>query len=377
MRVTRATVGSGLAALVVGIAVVVATASPAAAHGAGGLQPTDYVTEVAGLTPVLAGVEVRAVDLGSKIELRNTGRDAVTILGYDDEPYLRVTRTGVFENARSPAVFFNRGPTITGRLPASYDATTTPEWRKISDGNVARWHDHRAHWMGRSDPPMVERDRSRPHVVMPNWEVPVRVAGRSAMITGDATWIPPPSPWPWVLGAVALAAIVIALGRTRAWARVVTAALAVLLVSEAIHIVGGWGATTSSLLAKLGAGVYSIAGLVIGVVALIWLVRRDPRDATPIVLIAALFLFIAGGLADVTSLTRSQLPTTLAPWLARLTVITALGLGFGLMVTAALRLRPTARRAPDRTLRRPRSTRSVARRDTREPACDAGPWTGT
>jgi hypothetical protein len=142
-----------------------------------------------------------------------------------------------------------------------------------------------------------------------------------------------------------MAAIVIAFGRTRMWARVLTIAMGVLLISEAVHLVGGWGATTSGFLAKLGAGVYSIAGWVIGLVALIWLLRRDPRDATPIVLIAALFLFIAGGLADVRSLTRSQLPTTLAPWLARLTVITALGLGLGLMVTAALRLRPPPRSA--------------------------------
>ena len=341
--------------MLVGIALVIATASPAAAHGAGGLQPTDYVTEVDAVTPALPGVQVRSVDLGSKIELRNDGREPVTVLGYDDEPYLRVARHGVFENTHSPAVFLNRGQTTTGRVPGSYDATATPEWRKISDGNVARWHDHRAHWMGSSDPPVVARDRSRPHVVMRSWEVPLRVAGRTAIITGDARWIPPPSPWPWMLGAIALAGIVIALGRTRTWAQVMAVAFAILLVSETIHLVGGWEATTSSFLSKLGAGVYSIAGLVIGVIALIWLLRRDPRDATPIALIAALFLFIAGGLADITSLTRSQLPTTLAPWLARLTVITALGLGCGLMVTAALRLRPQAQRAHEKDQPRTRA----------------------
>ncbi len=349
MRVHRATIGSGFAAIVVGIVIVVATASPAAAHGTGGLQPTDYVTGVDGVTPAAPGVRVRAVDLGSKLELRNDSRESVTVLGYDDEPYLRVTRDGVFENTRSPAVFLNRGRTITGRIPVSYDSSATPEWRRISSGNVARWHDHRAHWMGTEDPQVVARDRSRPHVVMPNWEVPLRIDGRKAVISGDSRWIPPPAPWPWLLGAVGLAAIVIVVARTRHWARVVGIALGVLLVSEAVHVVGGWGATTGSFPAELGAGVYSIAGWVIGLVALIWLVRRDPRDATPIVLIAALFLFIAGGLADVTSLTHSQLPTTLPPAIARVTVTLALGLGFGLMVTAALRLRPPPRRSPART----------------------------
>ncbi len=335
---------SACSAALVGIALLIATASPAAAHGAGGLQPTDYVVDVFGVRPAVPGVTVRAVDLGSKIELTNVGRVPVTILGYDNEPYLRVTRHGIYENTRSPAVFLNRGGTITGRIPKSYDSAAEPKWRRISDGNVTRWHDHRAHWMGTDDPPIVARDRSRSHIVMRDWEVPLHVDGGAATISGDAQWIPPPSPWPWILGAVALATVVIIFGRKRAWARVLSITLALLLVTETVHIIGAWNVAANGSLAKLGAGMYSIAGWVIGLVALIWLLRRDPRDATPIVLIAALFLFVAGGLADVPTLTHSQLPTTLSPWLARLTVVAALGLGFGLLVTAALRLRPPPRR---------------------------------
>lgn len=345
MRWTGSLLGRACAAALVGGALVVATAAPASAHGAGGLQPTNYTTEVRGIVPALRGVHVRAVDLGTKLELRNDGSRAVTVLGYDDEPYLRVTRHGVLENTRSPAVFLNRAQTITGKLPKSYDSSASPEWRKISDGNVARWHDHRAHWMGASDPPEVERDRGDRHVVIRDWKVPLRVGTTSATVHGDSTWVPPPSPWPWIALAVGLAAIVIALGRTRWWARATAIALAVLVVSEVVHLAGAWDATTSSLASKLGAGVYSIAGCVIGVVALVWLTRRDPRDATPIVLVAGLFLFVAGGLADLTSLTRSQLATTLPDGIARATVAIALGVGFGLMVTAALRLRPPPRRA--------------------------------
>jgi hypothetical protein len=57
-------------------------------------------------------------------------------------------------------------------------------------------------------------------------------------------------------------------------------------------------------------------------------------------LIAGLFVLVAGGLADVTTLTRSQLPSTLPDDVARLTVTVALGLGAGLVVAAATRLRP-------------------------------------
>ena len=44
---------------------------------------------------------------------------------------------------------------------------------------------------------------------------------------------------------------------------------------------------------------------------LVWLLRRGLDAAAPLVLVAGLFLALAGGLADVTVLTRSQLPTTL------------------------------------------------------------------
>jgi hypothetical protein len=77
----------------------------------------------------------------------------------------------------------------------------------------------------------------------------------------------------------------------------------------------------------------------------------------PLVLVATLFLFVAGGLADVTSLGNSQIPSTLAPGVARLLVALALGLGAGLALAAAFRLRPTgARPAPSRPAGRSRST---------------------
>jgi hypothetical protein len=78
----------------------------------------------------------------------------------------------------------------------------------------------------------------------------------------------------------------------------------------------------------------------VSVLALWWLRRGDPWAATPAVLIAGLFVFVAGGLADVTTLTRSQIPTTLPDGVARLTVSIALGLGLGLVIGAAFRLRP-------------------------------------
>jgi len=72
--------------------------------------------------------------------------------------------------------------------------------------------------------------------------------------------------------------------------------------------------------------------------------------------VATIFLFVAGGLADVTTLGHSQVPSTFSAAFARLLVTITLGLGAGLAAAAAVRLRPPptertreARRPPART----------------------------
>src|SRR5262249_58776977 len=76
-------------------------------------------------------------------------------------------------------------------------------------------------------------------------------------------------------------------------------------------------------------------------VALAWLLRRGVAAAAPLLLLGGLFLALAGGLADVTELYRSQLPTALPHAWARLEVAAVLGLGCGTAIVGALRLRVT------------------------------------
>lgn len=343
-RVRRA----ALAVLGVGV-VVLGWSTPAGAHGVGGIQPTNYETTVRGVSPPIPGVEVRAVDLGEKIELRNDGRAEVVVVGYEREPYLRIGPDGVWENRSSPAVYLNRKLRPDRAAPSRFDADAPPRWHKVSSSPVARWHDHRAHWMDDDDPPAVARDPGARHVVIEDWSIPLRVDGTRHAIRGDVVWVPGPSPWPWLALATVLGVGLVVLSRTRFWASAIAAALAVLVVSESVHLIGSWNASTEAVASRVGASIYSIGGIAMSVLALVWLRRRDPWSATPAVLIAGLFMLVAGGLADLTTLTRSQVPTTLPPALARLTVTLALGLGAGLVVAAALRLRaprPTRELSP-------------------------------
>jgi hypothetical protein len=343
-------------ALVVGI--LGATAAPAGAHGLGGLSPTNYESVLRSVTPDVPGVHVRITDLGTKVELTNDGSREVVVLGYDGEPYLRVGPKGVFENRRSPATYLNRSTTLTDAPPKSADAEATPVWRRVSSGTTASWHDHRAHFMGNDDPPEVARQPDQRRVV-DNWEIPMRVGSEDVTARGQLIYVPPPSPWPWVVGAVLLAALVVVLSRTGAWRTVFVVALALLSFTEMVHVVGLWDASTASFGTKLGESAYSLAGIALGLLALGWIWRKGTESAVPLVLVATIFLFVAGGLADVTSLGNSQIPSTFSAGFARLLVMVTLGLGAGLAVGAALRLRPSSIAKPPPPARRARPAAPV------------------
>ena len=323
------------------IAVVVVAAQPAAAHDVPGIKPSNFETTVDSTTPRVPGLAVRPIDLGNELELRNdTGVDVV-VLGYQGEPYLRVGPRGVFENRRSPATYLNRTRDGKTHVPGIADPTAAPEWNRLASGTVARWHDHRAHWMGTEDPPEVARAPDQRHVV-DQWSLQLQRGTQAVTVSGDLLWVPGPSPWGWVLGALALGLAVVALSRTRVWRWVLAGALGVVIVSETAHVVGAWSATSASFATRIGASVYSIGGIVLAIVALVWLVVRPPYNAIPAVLFAGLIVVFAGGLADLTTLTRSQLPTDVPATVARMEVALALGLGAGLAASAALRLRPPA-----------------------------------
>ncbi len=285
MRVARAVVLAGALAG----ATVVASADPASAHGVGGVQPSNYETRVLSITPHVTGIEVAVVDLGARLELTNhTGRDMI-VLGYDDEPYLRVGPRGTFENVRSPAVYLNRTRYATDPVPKFANSNAFPQWRRVSTSTAARWHDHRAHWMSHDDPPAVQRDPGARHLVQ-RWTVQLEERHRVFRVHGDVLWVPGPSPWPWVLGAVGLVAALLAVVGSR-YARVtVMVALGLLVVSESAHVAGAWGGTTASGITKLAASGYSLGGVALAVVALAWVVRSGLYAAAPLVLLAGLFV---------------------------------------------------------------------------------------
>lgn len=322
----------------VGMVAVVASAAPAAAHGGpGGDDPggTNYRTRILDVSPDVDGLDVRVIEAGARIELVNGTGEEVIVRGYQDEPFLRINDDGVFENLRSPATYLNRSRQASTEIPEEADADAPPDWQRIDTGRVARWHDHRAHWMG-GDPPAVVDEPGAEHVVIPSWVIPIDTGGTRVEVSGDLVWVPGVSPWPHYLLALALALSLTIAGLWSRWRWAVLVGMVVLIVAAGLDSVGVWTETSEPTLAKLGALGAPLTATAIGVAALTQL-RRAPREALLFAAASATSFGLIFGVANLDWLSRSQLPTTLSPMLARLTVTASLGAAAGILGLTAVR----------------------------------------
>jgi hypothetical protein len=192
-----------LAALCCALAALVAAPSALAHEG----DPR-YRSQVTGVEPAIQGVEVRVLNYDDSLELVNRSGRLILVEGYDGEPYARLLPDGVVQlNDRSPARFLNDERYADAPPPASASATAVPRWRTVGrDGRLA-WHDHRMHWMGRGRPPAVTDPQARTKVF--DYEVPLRVDGRPAVIAGTLWWAGEPdgSMPGWAVAALLAAAI--------------------------------------------------------------------------------------------------------------------------------------------------------------------------
>jgi hypothetical protein len=329
--------------------VVVVLATPAGAHSTSGPPASNFHSDVRGVTPAVPGVRARLGPDGERIELRVTGRARVTVLGYRGEPYLRVSAHGVLENRSSPAVALNRSRVPTGSTASG--PLRAPRWVRISSGDTAVWHDHRTHWMGGVTPSAVERAPDRPHVI-DRWSVPLRVEGGPGAITGTTVavpaaivgslrWEPPPDALLWWALAVGLGALVL-VGVRVAARPTLLGGLVLLAVAESAHLWGAWPFATSNTAGRIGENLPSIAAVASALLALVWLVRRSAYSAAPLLVIAGLFTAVAGGFADLPSLSHAWVPSRLDPGLARTLVAIALGVGVAVAVAGGVRLRRPA-----------------------------------
>jgi hypothetical protein len=329
-----------IAVLLGTMAFLVASAPPAGAHSVSGSGASNYRTTLTSVTPPVPGVHLTVIEAGSRLQLENrTGRELV-VLGYEDEPYLRVGPDGVDVNTRSPATYLNADRQGGAPVPPEADAKAEPVWDHVSDGQVARWHDHRTHWMGVQRPPEVQRNPDRKVVIIPDWAVQVRDGATTITANGRLDWVPGPSPWPWYAAALLGGAAVLVVAWRHRSDRWLAATLAGLLVVDVIHIggimgehAGGTGTRVGKLLSTSYLSVIAWA-LIVAALVTLW---RRPSDGRRLTALAAVMVAVTGGFGDVGYLDSSTVPFAGPNWLARLLVTVTIGGGVGLAIGVLLR----------------------------------------
>lgn len=332
--------------VVLAVAAVLLGASPAAAHTGDDGGPTNYRTVIERVRPHPSGLSVRSVDLSSQVELRNRTGRTVVVLGYEDEPYLRIDGRGVFVNRRSPAAYLNTTRDGKTEVPAAADASARPRWERIGGGTTARWHDHRSHWMASDDPPAVRNDPGRSHVVLRDWEIPLRVGDRPVMVTGDLVWSPGPSLVPFGLAAGVLAAALVgAFLRFRRRQQVLLGIAAIVAVTASLAQALGFALapdmTASPVIRFAGEGGFVLAiGWAGGVIAAWWLLVRGRADGTVVAGVAGLTIFLGAGLGEVSVLSKAHVGSAFGASVTRGLVVTSLGVGLGLALSAVMDARP-------------------------------------
>jgi hypothetical protein len=163
------------------VTLVVAAASPVRAHS--GVNANDHLRSRVVTAP--AGIEASVAADGSAITVSAAG--TVTVLGYDDEPFLMFAGGQVLDNANSLTTYDARPGVMTTMPPSAGSSDAEPAW-EVAGPAPYSWSDHRIEWSA-ALPQAVMDAPKKPHTVS-TWSIPVLVDGERAAITGRIDWVP-------------------------------------------------------------------------------------------------------------------------------------------------------------------------------------------
>ena len=109
-------------------AAAAAFVQPAEALAHSGHAAPAATSFVARITQVPPGLEAKVVDGDQLLWLRADPRVTAVVSGLREEPYLRFTRSGVWENQRSPTTYLNKPRPQTP--PRDAIAGAPPVWQR-------------------------------------------------------------------------------------------------------------------------------------------------------------------------------------------------------------------------------------------------------
>lgn len=163
-------------------ALLVLLPSGAAAHESGAGVRYRLVE----VSPEVDGLVVQVVrGLAGQLVLANETGSVVEVLDGDGEPFLRIGPDGVKGDVASAAWRSSDRPfglADDGPVPGGAE----PQWIALSSGTSWGWYDHRMH-----GEPVAAPSEATSQVVVDQWEVPLRVDGRSVAVRGETVAGPP------------------------------------------------------------------------------------------------------------------------------------------------------------------------------------------
>jgi hypothetical protein len=208
---------TAVAFAMVALSAVLAGPSTASAHGGN----PDFRSEIKAITPSTDGLSAEIDNFDADLKFTNDSDQAVTVMGYEGEPYLRFDPDGtVYVNKRSPAAYLNSDRYGDVDVPPSADPKAAPDWEQVATGGEYTWHDHRSHYMSTSTPKQVTDPDVRTKIF--DYSIPIEVGTAQGAIRGTLYWVGPPDDSapvaPFValgLATIALIALVVIVRRRR------------------------------------------------------------------------------------------------------------------------------------------------------------------
>ncbi len=150
----------------------------------------NFRSEITSITPasLTDGLSFQTYNFDDGVRLQNDTGQEVVVIGYDGEPYVRISADGVVEvNLNSPSYYLNEDRYAEVKIPDRADAKAAPDWKEVDDTGQYAWHDHRSHFMGSGLPPQVN-DESKETKVF-DYVIPLEVAGQPVKASGTLTWV--------------------------------------------------------------------------------------------------------------------------------------------------------------------------------------------
>jgi hypothetical protein len=294
-------------------------------HTAVPVVALDYGNRIlTGAMPV--GVHASLQDAGRKLQLTVGPKHAVTVLGYEGEPFLRFDRNGVAAGLYSTTAV---GLRLVKPVPPGQEL----QWVPISSGHSFTWADTRV-WA----PASALHGREQV-----TWTVPLVDDGQRVDLAGELTKASTPPLWPWLLlGALPLVAAVVAARRKR-WFWAGACGLAALAGFGTLANLGGFA--TGGLSVSANRWLLFVVEVTLVAVAIAALLRPRAR----LVAIAALAAFaVLQSLSELAVFRHGIVVSGLPASAVRAAGALALGAGLGAAALVFLAPTPAERKTRSR-----------------------------